>query len=67
MLFRSWCFEIEQAALVEDHSHRGRGNDFSERGEIEEARGGDFGRRWIVGETAEGFAGYEFSVERDGE
>ena len=57
-------FEIEQAALVEDHGHGGRGDDFGERSEIEEARGSHFGRCWIVGEASEDFVGDEFSAAR---
>jgi hypothetical protein len=60
-------FEIEKAALIQDHGHRGRGDDFRERSQIEDARGRDFGRIRIVGETAEGFVGDEFSAEGDRE
>ena len=49
-------FEIKQAALVENHRHGGRGHNLGERGEIEDACGGDFGRSRIIGETAEGLA-----------
>ena len=58
-------FEIKQAALVENHGHGSRGDDFGERSEIEEARGCNLRRSWIVCETAEGFVGDEFSAESD--
>src|SRR5580698_5311172 len=61
------CFEIEQAALVEDHRHGCRGHDLGERREIEDARSGDFGRTRIVGETTEGFVGDEFTAKGDRE
>ena len=60
-----WGFEIEQAALVEDHGHGGRRDHFSERSEIEEARGGDLRRSRIVGQAAESLVGHEFSAEGD--
>ncbi len=60
-------FKIEQAALVENHRHGGCGNDLGERSEIEQARGGDLGRRRIVGETAKRLVGDEFSAKSDGE
>ncbi len=60
-------FQIKQAALVENHGHGGRGDDFGERSEIEEARGGDFGRSRIVGEAAEGLVGDQLSAEGDSE
>ena len=46
-------FEIEQAALVEDHRHGGRGDDFSQRSKIEDARGCDLGRSRIICEAAD--------------
>ena len=60
-------FEIEQAALIEDHGHGGRGDDFGERGEIEEASCVDLGRSRIIRETAESFVGDKFSAKCDGE
>jgi len=62
-----WGFEIEQAALVEDHRHGGRGDDFSQRSEIEDTRGRDLGRSRIICETADSLVGDELSAEGDRE
>ena len=60
---RNRRFEIEQPALVKDHRHGGRGDDFSQRSKIEDVRGRDLGRRRIICEAAEGLEGDELSVE----
>ena len=60
-------FEIEQPALVEDHRHASRGDDFSQRRKIKDACGRDPGRSRIICEAAEGLMGDEFSAEGDRE
>jgi len=64
---RDGSFEIEQAALVENHGHGGRGDDLGERSEIEKTRGCDLGRTRIVCKAADGLVRDEFSTRGDRE
>ena len=54
--------QVEKSAFVEDHRHGGGGDGFRDRSQVEDAGGGDRWRSWIVGETAEGVVGDEFSA-----
>ena len=55
-------FQIEQAALVEDHGHAGGGHRFGDRSQIKDTGSGDARRIWLVGKPAKGFERNEFSA-----
>src|SRR5579863_2393557 len=45
--------QVEQAALVEDHGHGGRGHNFGQGSEIEDAAGRCLGRLRVISKAAE--------------